>query len=78
MKAHKAGCDALGSDFELSLFSPVILEMNPQLDLTVGAVEIGTLLSAVLYGVMNMQAYTYYTTDTRSSPFVRVVATLVW
>ncbi|EIN08905.1 hypothetical protein PUNSTDRAFT_52369 [Punctularia strigosozonata HHB-11173 SS5] len=52
--------------------------MAPHYDLSLGVLQIGALISTLLYGVMNMQAYTYYTTDVQGCRRVRALATLVW
>ncbi|EIN08890.1 hypothetical protein PUNSTDRAFT_67859 [Punctularia strigosozonata HHB-11173 SS5] len=52
--------------------------MPSPIDFTLGALEIGTLISTLLYGVMNIQAYTYYTADIQGCSRIRAFATIVW
>jgi len=48
------------------------------LDLTIGALEIGILLSTVLYGILTLQAYRYTEGQTKDPLWIPVMVTFVW
>ena len=43
------------------------------IELTVGSVEIGTLISSVLFGITSVQVYLYYKNAFRDNLFIRVM-----
>lgn len=50
----------------------------PALDSTLGAVELGIVLSSILYGVTTMQAYIYTQTGKKDRFSLRLLVAWVW
>ncbi|KAJ7124110.1 hypothetical protein C8R43DRAFT_1031349 [Mycena crocata] len=48
------------------------------MDSTIGAIEIGTLLSGVLFGLITAQTYFYFKTYPRDSHFIKGLVSLLW
>lgn len=48
------------------------------IELTVGSVEIGTLISSVLFGITSVQVYLYYKNAFRDNLFIRVMVPALW
>lgn len=45
---------------------------------TLGAVEIGVMLSAVLYGVTTLQTYIYWQTPNQDKRWLRYLVAIIW
>ena len=54
--------------------------MLSELDLSLGAVEIGILISTLLFGVVTLQCYSYATSSRAQSDTIRIrlLVALVW
>ncbi|KAJ7083072.1 hypothetical protein B0H15DRAFT_889337 [Mycena belliarum] len=52
--------------------------MLSELDLSLGALEIGILLSSVLWGVTTIQVYIYVTTSNKDPLWTKAIVYLVW
>ncbi|KZP08289.1 hypothetical protein FIBSPDRAFT_939073 [Athelia psychrophila] len=55
------------------------LTIIPKLDGTLGAIEVGTLISCFLYGVTTVQVYIYYSNGTVKDPLrIRLLVPFIW
>jgi hypothetical protein len=52
--------------------------MPSSLDLTLGAIEMGTMMSMMLYGMITVQMYMYAMTCKADRPWLKALVTSVW
>ncbi|KAJ7640802.1 hypothetical protein DFH06DRAFT_1097928 [Mycena polygramma] len=73
---HPNGLDR--TDFESSMDPPPSLEPIPSFNNTLGALQIGVLVSYLLFGVTTSQAYFYYTRFPEDDRKIKIFAAFIW
>jgi hypothetical protein len=68
-------CSAHEEPRHLPALAPV---MSDSLSLTLGAVEMGTMVSAILYGAVSVQAYMYAVGCRKDRAWMKALVAFVW